>query len=132
MSEKYITKKSKEYLSSKDLYCEMLVSKAKGRLTRNAEKMLILLGKNIIKKFYYKNQDDKMDCLQNGYTQMFQNWHNFDEGKSENAFAYFTEIFKRGVAAGYKKIYGKKGDDNNEIQLVSLDGANDGNGVFSI
>lgn len=132
MSEKYITKKSKEYLSSKDLYCEIIVSKAKGKLTRQAEKMLILLGKNIIKKFYYQNPDDKMDCLQNGYIQMFSNWHSFDELKSENAFAYFTEIFKRGVAAGYNKIYRKKGDDNNEVIMVSLDGANDGNGMFSI
>jgi len=132
MSEKYITKKSKEYLSSKDLYCELIVSKAKGKLTRTAEKMLILLGKNIIKKFYYSNPDDKMDCLQNGYIQMFQNWYQFDEMKSENAFAYFTEIFKRGVAAGYKNIYHKKGDDKNEIKVLSIDGANDGNGVFSI
>jgi hypothetical protein len=31
---------------------------------------------------------------------MFQNWYNFNEDKSINAFAYFTEIFKRGAKDG--------------------------------
>jgi hypothetical protein len=35
---------------------------------------------------------------QSGLLDMFQNWYNFNEDKSINAFAYFTEIFKRGLA----------------------------------
>jgi hypothetical protein len=34
----------------------------------------------------------------NGLLDMFQNWYNFNEDKSINAFAYFSEIFKRGLA----------------------------------
>jgi hypothetical protein len=35
---------------------------------------------------------------------MFQNWYNFNEDKSINAFAYFTEIFKRGLAKGWNDL----------------------------
>jgi hypothetical protein len=72
------------------------VSKAQGKLTRNAEKMLELLAKKTIKKMRYWSNDDRMDCYQSGLLDMFDNWYNFNEEKSDgNAFAYFTEIFKR-------------------------------------
>ena len=42
------------YLSNKDLYCEIIVSKAQGRLTRKAERMLETLGTETIKKMVIK------------------------------------------------------------------------------
>ena len=117
--------RSKVYLSNKDLYCEILVSKAMGKLTKPAEKMLILLGKNIIKKFYYSNPDDRHDCLQNGYIQIFSNWYSFDENKGENCFSYYTEIFKRGIAGGFNQIHKLKGDEEGLIKLISMDGTDE-------
>ena len=96
------------YLNNKDLYVEIIVSKAQGKLTRNAEKMLELLAKKTIKKMRYWSNDDKLDCYQSGLLDMFQNWYNFNEDKSVNAFAYFTEVFKRGIAKGYNELYKKK------------------------
>ena len=119
--------KNKDYISNKELYCEIIMSKAMGKLTRPAERMLILLGKNIIKKFYYSNPDDKHDCLQNGYIQIFSNWASFDENKSDNAFSYYTEIFKRGIAAGFNRIHKLKGDEDGTISFISMD-ATDENG----
>jgi len=95
---------NKQYLKPKDLYIEIIVSKEMGKLTRDAEKYLNLLGKNIMKKFYYKDNDDKLDCYQNGMYQIYKNWYLFDELKGDNPFAYYTEIFKRGVAAGWKEV----------------------------
>jgi hypothetical protein len=63
---------------------------------------------------------------------MFQNWYNFNEEKSINAFAYFTEIFKRGIAAGYNQIYKKKGDNEHQIRLISIEGSNEGMGLHSL
>jgi hypothetical protein len=80
----------------------------------------------------YRNNDDKMDCYQTGLLYVFQNWYNFNEEKGDNAFAYFTEIFKRGIAAGYNQIYKKKGDPDSSIRLVSLEGSNDGMGLHSL
>ena len=120
------------YLNNKELYIEIIVSKAQGRLTRNAEKMLELLAKKTIKKMRYWSNDDKLDCYQSGLLDMFQNWFNFNEDKSINAFAYFTEIFKRGLAKGWNDLYKKKGDNEHQIKLISINSANDGNGLHSI
>jgi hypothetical protein len=122
----------KQYLNNKELYIEIIVSKAQGKLTRNAEKMLELLAKKTIKKMRYWSNDDKLDCYQSGLLDMFQNWYNFNEDKSINAFAYFTEIFKRGLAKGWNDLYKKKGDNEHQIKLISINSANDGNGLHSI
>jgi hypothetical protein len=108
------------------------VSKAQGRLTKTAEQMLELLAKKTIKKMRYFNNDDKLDCFQSGLLDMFQNWHNFNEDKSCNAFAYFTEVFKRGLAKGYNEIYKKKGDNEHLIKLISIEGSNEGMGLHSL
>jgi len=115
-------KAKKKYLSNKDLYCELIVSKAKGKLTREAERMLILLAKNVIKKMYYSDPDDKLDCLQTAYLDVFANWYSFDEMKGDNAFAYFTEIIKRGLAKGWNYQYKQKGNDGVRIDVISLTG----------
>ena len=120
------------YLSNKELYCEIIVSKAQGKLTRRAEKMLEILGNETIKKMKYYSYDDKMDCYQSGLLDMYQNWYNFNEAKSVNAFAYFTEVFKRGLAKGFNQLYKKKGDADNGIKLISLEGSNDGMGLHSL
>ncbi len=122
----------KHYLNNKELYIEIIISKAQGRLTRNAEKMLEILAKKTIKKMRYYSNDDKLDCYQSGLLDMFENWYNFNEDKSTNAFAYFTEIFKRGLARGWNNLYKKKGDNEHQIKLISINGANDGNGLHSI
>jgi hypothetical protein len=120
------------YLNNKELYVEIIISKAQGKLTRNAEKMLELLAKKTVKKMRYWSNDDKLDCYQSGILDMFQNWYNFNEEKSVNAFAYFTEIFKRGLAKGFNELYKKKGDNDNLIKLISIEGSNDGNGLHSL
>jgi len=117
--------KSKHYLSNKDLYCEMIVSKEMGKLTKQAEKMLILLTKNVVKKMIYLNHDDRLDCLQTAYVSVFSNWHNFDEQKGDNPFSYFTEVIKRGLALGWNNLYKLRGDDDKTVKVLSLDGYNE-------
>lgn len=91
---------SQIYLKNKDLYEEILISKENDTLTKRAELMFILLGQRTIKKLRYYNPSDREDCLQMGLCILFSNWRNFDPEKGSNAFAYFTEVFKRGAAAG--------------------------------
>lgn len=120
------------YLHNKDLYIEIVVSKAQGKLTNRAKLMLEILAKRTIKKMRYWSNDDKQDCYQSGLLDMFDNWYNFNDEKSDNAFAYFTEVFKRGLAKGFNQIYKKKGDNENLIRLISIDSSNDGQGLHSI
>ena len=116
---KKIDNKQKHYLSNKDLYAEIMVSKAQGKLTRKAEQMIILLGKNVIKKMYYRNADDKHDCFQEAMLDVFKGWHNFDEVKGDNPFAYYTEIIKRGLAKSWNNLHKTKGAD---VEIISISG----------
>lgn len=120
------------YLQNKDLYMEIIVSKAQGKLTNKSNLMLEILAKKTIKKMRYYNIEDKQDCFQSGLLDMFSNWHNFNEEKSDNAFAYFTEVFKRGLAKGFNEIYKKKGDNDHKIKLISIESSNDGMGLHSL
>lgn len=123
---------SQIYLKNKDFYAEILKSKELDRLTTNAENMMILLGNRTIKKMRYYNNADKEDCLQTGLCIMFTNWRNFDEKKSQNAFAYFTEVFKRGIAKGYNDLNRMKGDPEKKMKKISIQSCNDGDGLYNI
>ena len=90
--------KKKNYLNNKDLYNEIVKSKEEGKLTRDAEKMLVLLAEREIRKLTYVNEDDINDCLQFALLDLLKYWQNFNP-KYTNAFAYFTEIAKRGSSS---------------------------------
>jgi sulfite reductase alpha subunit-like flavoprotein len=115
------------------LYYEIVLSKGKGKLTRNAEQMLILIGTKIItkKERSYRSIDDRNDCLQQGLFMMFQNWKNFNEKRYKKALPYFTEIFKRAMAQGLKDIYNIK-NNKDKVTMISLDSSNDGQGLHNI
>lgn len=113
-------KHKKNYLSAKDLDYQLIVSKAQGKLTSEAQKMIILLAKNVIKKFYYVNPDDRLDCLQTAYLDIFQNWYSFEETKG-SSFSWVTEVVKRGMAKGWNRIHKTKGADVEIISLTAFD-----------
>jgi len=121
------------YLDDDDLFYEIVLSKGKGFLTKRAERMLVLIGENMIRKKnnMYRTQDDRNDCLQSGLLFMFQKWANFNEKKYRLALPYFSEIFKRGMAAGYNELTQKK-PNCDRIVMVSLDTSNDGEGMHNI
>lgn len=115
----------KNYMDKTELLTEILQSKKNDKLTKRAEELLIILAKETIKKKPYTNYEDRKDCMQEGLLTLFQRWRNFDESISTNAFAYYTEIFKRAIAKGFNDIYDKN------IKTVSISSANNGDGFFS-
>jgi DNA-directed RNA polymerase specialized sigma subunit len=123
---------AKVYLKNKDLLEEILISKENKELTPKAQQYFVLLANRVIERMHYTNENDKEDCLQTGLFDLFANWHNFDTRKSENAFAYFTEIFKRGIARGYGQLYKRKGDPDGYYKHISIESSNDGDGIYSI
>lgn len=120
------------YLQNRDLYYEVVISKAQGKLTKNCEKMMEMLATKTIKKKKYYSVFDKEDCYQQGLECMLAGWYNFNENIFDNAFSYFTEVFKRGTAQSFNQLYRKKGDNNHEIKVFSFDSTNDGQGFHSI
>jgi len=120
------TKRKKEYLNNKDLYDEIVKSKDQDKLTPTAEKMLMLLAERAITKMKYVSLDDKKDCLAFAMLDLLKYWRGFNP-KYKNAFAYFTEIAKKGYAKGWNKLYPKKYGGT-----ISIDGSMDSEGIYSI
>ena len=123
-----------KYLEDREFYYEMIVSKGRGKLTPKAEQMMILVAKNTIRKKdrNYNTVDDKNDCLQQGLLHMFMNWKNFNHKKYDNAFCYFTEVFKRGTSDGLNLITNKKSYNDDVIKMISIDRSNDGKGLHNV
>jgi hypothetical protein len=121
------------YLDDNELFYEIVLSKGRGFLTKKAERMLVLIGENMIrrKNNMYKTQDDKNDCLQTGLLYMFEKWDNFNEKKYKLALPYFSEVFKRGMAQGYNDLINKK-TNQEKVVMISLDSCNDGEGFHNI
>lgn len=115
----YRTEGKEGYVSNKELYCEMLVSLARGRLTNRAAEIFMLIGKGVQKKMYYNNLLDKEDCYMGGLSDMLTHWYNYNPETTANPFAYFTEVFKRGSAKAWNGLHPKG------VQFLSLDYTNE-------
>ena len=124
--------RKKNYLNNKDLYAEIVQSKDDDKLTRKAEKMLQMLAERAINKLNYVNEEDRKDCLQFALLDLWKYWRNFNP-KYTNAFAYFTEIAKRGYAKGWNKIHPNKYKGTLSIDRInSKDSDSGGSGMFNI
>lgn len=123
-----------KYLEDRDLYYEIVLSKGKGSLTKRAEKYLELIAINTIRKKQrdYYDEDEMLDCLQQGLLRLFENWMNFNEKKYAFSMPYFTEIMKRGMADGYNLIRNKKSYNGDQPRTISIDSSNNGKGLHDI
>jgi DNA-directed RNA polymerase specialized sigma subunit len=121
--------RKKNYLNNKDLYAEMVVSLEQDKLTPKAEKMLMLLAERAINRMKYVNEDDRMDCLQFAMLDLLKYWRNFNP-KYPNAFAYFTEIAKRGYAKGWNKIHPTK--YKGTVSISGAGGDSENSGIYTL
>ena len=92
----------------------------------------MLLAEKAINRMRYVNSDDRNDCLQFAMLDLLKYWRNFNP-KYPNAFAYFTEIAKRGYAKGWNKIHPQKYKGTLSIDRITTNGGSDDNGgMFNI
>lgn len=120
--------RKKNYLNNRDLFDQIVLSKEQDKLTPDAERMLILLAERAINKMKYVNEDDRLDCLQFAILDLLKYWRNFNP-KYPNAFAYFTEIAKRGYAKGWNKIHPTK---YKGTVSISGNGTDENSGIYSL
>jgi len=109
------------YIDDRKMLYEIILSKGKGKRTKNLDNMLILISKNLSLKFInrYTNSIDFQSCCNQGLFRMLLYWKNFNEKKYTSPFSYFTEIFKRGIAEGYGElILWKKNSDCEPMNMV--------------
>lgn len=119
--------RKRNYLNNRDLLEEIVKSQKQDELTATALKMLMMLADRSSKRLSYANPDDRNDCIAYAYMDLYRYWRNFNPEKSTNAFAYFTEIAKRGFAKGWNKLHPKK-----YAGTISINGSEEGDGIYSI
>jgi hypothetical protein len=124
-------KNNKYYINNRDFTNEIIRCKygmlnpdtgyqhKAGELSPRAIEYFILLSNRAIDKLHFPNKLDKEDCIQSALLDLLRYWHNFNEEKSNNACAYFTQIAKNGYAKEYKKIHKHIGKGE-KVQFVSL------------
>jgi hypothetical protein len=90
-----------------------------GELSPKAIEYFMILSERAIQKLKFPSSLDREDCIQSALLDLLRYWANFNEDKSNNAFAYFTQIAKNGYAKEYKKIYKHIGKGE-RVEFVSL------------
>ncbi len=98
----------KDYLKNRDLYEEIMRCKEDGVLSKTAVKMLMLLTTRVTSRMKYRDPEDRKDCMSFAHVDLLLYWKGFDASKSTNAFAYYTEMIKKGLAKGWNHCHPKK------------------------
>jgi len=94
------------HVKNSDLREEIIKCKEKDELSKEALDMFMLMAKKFSTRLNYIYPEDKEDCISFAVMDCFQYWRGYDPQKSQNAFAYFTQIIKNGFAKGWRKLYG--------------------------
>jgi len=95
-----------QHVKNKDLREEIIKSKELDKLTPAAVDMFMLMADKFSNKLTYIYLEDKQDCISFAVMDCLQYWRSYNPEKSQNAFAYFTQILKNGFAKGWRKLYG--------------------------
>lgn len=93
------------YVEPKELFNEIIASKEKGQLTDRAVEILMLMTRKIATIFQYKYEEDREDCISFAMEDVIKYWNRFDPAKSNNAFAFYTQMIKNGFAKGWRRLY---------------------------
>ena len=94
-----------QYVNNRELLEAIVISKERGQLTPEALKMLDRMVKEISKVFKYKMEEDREDCQAFAWEDVIKYWDRFNPEKSNNAFAFYTQMIKHGYAKGWRRLY---------------------------
>jgi DNA-directed RNA polymerase specialized sigma subunit len=100
-------KKKAPYVKNADLRAELIKSKAQDELTLEAIKMFMLMAQKFSLRLHYVYEEDKEDCIAFAIMDCYRYWRGYKPEKSDNAFAYVSQIIKNGYAKGWRKLYGR-------------------------
>ncbi len=93
------------YADPEELKREVLISLEKGELTPRLVEIFQRMANEISKKFRYKDEEDRQDCIAFAMMDVIRYWKSFNPEKSKYPFAYYTQILKNGFAKGWRKLH---------------------------
>lgn len=92
-----------EYIKNKDLIPELAKCKELGKVTEELGSMFYLIAKNLSSKGNWSGYTYKDDMIQEAVFTCVKYIKNFDINKSNNPFAYITQICSNAFKAYVKK-----------------------------
>lgn len=107
-----------DYLKNEDLLNELIKSNEHDKLTDTAICMFQDMIKNIMRPLSYKYIEDKEDCQQQAMLDILVGWRTFNVNHPKgNAFSYFTQTIKNGIAKGWNEIHDIKSSEKIYISI---------------
>jgi DNA-directed RNA polymerase specialized sigma subunit len=112
-------KKTKNYLNNKDMLKEWKTSAEKNAMTDTFARMIMLLTKRYSSKVRFNVCDTFREDMES-YALMTVSkvWKSFNPKKSDNTFAYFTQVIKRAFYQ-YQNMERVHRNISNELQIYS-------------
>jgi len=92
------------HVKNKDLREQLILSKQQDKLTKEALDMIILMANKFAANFTYIYPEDREDCIAFAIMDCYMYWRGYKPEKSENAFAYMTQICKNGFAKSWRRL----------------------------
>lgn len=127
--------KPKNYVNRNLLAKTVIVDMGRGKRSKELDRMLLLICDGVFYRLQSRtsDMDDRYDIYTTGVIQVITGWKNiaYDSNKamfkysSDSVFSYYSELAKRGYAAGFGIVSGKNSscDDLNGLQFYSMDAA---------
>ena len=95
------------YVQQNDFHNEYLKSV---EIKKPTDKLLLMFEKIAIgySRKFIGNKLDIAACVSYAQTEAWKKWDKYDEKRSNNIFAFFTQMIKNDLAQHHKKIFHKK------------------------
>ena len=113
------------YLDRNELRDEIIKSLEQDKLTPRALELLLKMVNECTRVLRYKNIEDKEDCMSEAKFDIIKYWKRFNPDiPNSNAFSFFTQLIKNGLAKGWKKI--------NPIKTMNVVSISEEHGIHNI
>lgn len=112
---------SVNYIEPEDFHAEYSLSEKAGKPSIKLMLMFEKIARGYSRKFYSNNRCDTDAGISYASTEAWLKWNKYDKERSDNIFAFFTQMIKNDLKTYYNKItkYNKRN--------ISLDAVFSGN-----
>lgn len=97
-------KKRPAYVRNADFLVALAESREQDELTPEAIEMITKIATRASQRLIYQDEEDRKDCISFAISDCYMYWRNFDPEKSQNPFAYFTQVCKNGFAKAWRRL----------------------------
>ena len=118
-----MAKPKKYYVDDVKLKEELAKSYEQNKLTVEAINMFLKMVDGATKRFTYKFEEDREDCMQSAMEQILTKWKKFDMER-DKPFAYFASMIHCAFSCHYKtaiQTKGFKGIDGDDVEIEKID-----------